>query len=143
MIWCTRYWRWSYLVDHPLGAFTNAISSQAQIASTAFKVTATFIAQLLQSITYLTVAFFISWPLALATIALGIVMLFVLNLLVRLARKSGIRETKRNRQLVVFLTDTLINIKPLRATMRQHSFSNLLEKNHRAAAGYSSPVYQW
>jgi ABC-type bacteriocin/lantibiotic exporter with double-glycine peptidase domain len=97
LIWCTRYWRWSYLADHPLGAFTNAISSQAQTASTAFKVTATFIAQLLQSITYLTVAFFISWPLALATIALGIVMLFAQNLLVWLARKSGIRETKRNR----------------------------------------------
>jgi ATP-binding cassette subfamily C protein len=135
--------RWSYLVDHPLGVFTNAISSQAQMASAAFRVTAIFIAQLLQSITYLTVAFFISWPLALATIALGIIMLLALNLLVRLARKSGIRETKRNRKLVVFLTDTLINIKPLRAMMRQHSFSNLLEKIRRATAGYSCPVYQW
>lgn len=120
--------RWSYLVDHPLGVFTNAISSQAQMASVAFEVTATFIARLLQSLTYLTVAFFISMPLALATVALGLTMVFSLNLLVRLARKAGNRETKRSRELVVFLTDTLINIKPLRAMMRQNSFSNLLVK---------------
>lgn len=63
--------RWSYLVDHPLGLFTNAIAGQVQKASMAFEIAATFFAQVLQSITYLAVAFLVSWPLAVGAIALG------------------------------------------------------------------------
>ena len=124
--------RWSYLVDHPLGLFTNAVAGQVQKASMAFQIAATFFAQMLQSLTYLTVAFFVSWPLALGAIALGLFMIAALHALVRVARKAGTRETKRGRELVVFLTDTLINIKPLRAMMRQDSFGNLLNEKIRA-----------
>ena len=124
--------RWSYLVDHPLGLFTNAIAGQVQKASEAFQMVATFFAQVLQSLTYLTVAFFVSWPLALAAIALGLFMVVALHVLVRIARQAGARETKRSRELVVFLSDTLINIKPLRAMMRQDAFGNLL--NEKIAA---------
>ena len=120
--------RWSYLVDHPLGLFTNAIAGQVQKASMAFEIAATFFAQVLQSITYLAVAFLVSWPLALGAIALGAFMVVALHVLVRIARKAGNRETKRGRELVVFLTDTLINIKPLRAMMRQEAFGNLLNR---------------
>jgi ATP-binding cassette subfamily C protein len=124
--------RWSYLVDHPLGLFTNAVAGQVQKASMGFEVAATFFAQVLQSVTYLTVAVFISWPLTLAAVGVGLFMVVSLHGLVRMTRKAGNRETKRSRELVVFLTDTLISIKPLRAMMRQQAFGNLLDQKNRA-----------
>jgi ATP-binding cassette subfamily C protein len=47
---------------------------------------------------------------------------------VRVARKAGMRLNKYARELSIFLTDTLINIKPLRAMTRQTAFSQLLER---------------
>jgi ATP-binding cassette subfamily C protein len=124
--------RWSYLVDHPLGLFTNAVAGQVQKASMGFEVAAIFFAQILRSLTYLTVAFFISWPLTLAALGVGLFMVVSLYGLVRMTRKAGNRETKRSRELVVFLTDTLISIKPLRAMMRQQAFGNFLDHKIRA-----------
>ncbi len=120
--------KWGYLIHRPIGQFTNAITSQAERASRAYQLVASFFSQLIQAVAYFAVAFVISWPLALTAIGVGAVMVATLHTLVRLARKAGLRETQRYRELTVFLTDTLINIKPLRAMTRHAAFSNFLER---------------
>lgn len=120
--------RWGYLVRNPIGRFTNAVSNQAERASRAYQVAATFFAQLVQSVAYFVIAFVVSWPLALAAIGVGIIMVASLHVLVRISQKAGGRQTRRDRELVVFLTDTLINIKPLRAMTRQAAFNHLLDR---------------
>ncbi len=120
--------RWSYFVHNPIGRITVAVGSQAASASEAYRLTATMIAGTIQSLAFLTVAFFISWPLALAAIAVGLFIVVCLHVLVRIARKTGIRLNQYGRELNVFLTDTLINIKPLRAMTRHSAFSHLLER---------------
>ena len=120
--------RWSYFVHNPIGRITVAVGSQAASASEAYRLTATLIAGTIQSVAFLTVAFFISWPLALAAIAVGLFIVVCLHVLVRIARKTGIRLNQYGRELSIFLTDTLINIKPLRAMTRHSAFSQLLER---------------
>ncbi len=120
--------RWGYLIHHPIGQFTNAISTQAERASRAYRLVATLFSQIIQAIVYFAVAFVISWPLALMAIGVGAVMLLSLHTLVRLARKAGARQTKRTRELIVFLTDTLVNIKTLRAMTRHTAFTKFLER---------------
>ena len=120
--------QWSYLVHHPVGRYANAISGQITRASSAIELVATFLAGIIQSVAYLSVAFFISWPLAVAAISIGLFLAGSLNFLIRIARKSGLRRTQRLREMVVFLTDTLINIKPIRAMSQQAAFSQLLER---------------
>ena len=120
--------RWSYFVHNPIGRITVAVGSQAASASEAYRLTATMIAGTIQSLAFLTVAFFISWPLALAAIAVGLFIVVCLHVLVRIARKTGIRLNQYGRELSIFLTDTLINIKPLRAMTRHSAFSHLLER---------------
>jgi ATP-binding cassette subfamily C protein len=120
--------RWSYFVNNPIGRITVAVGAQAASASEAYRLTATMIAGTIQSLAFLTVAFFISWPLALAAIAVGLFIVVCLHVLVRIARKTGIRLNQYGRELSIFLTDTLINIKPLRAMTRHSAFSHLLER---------------
>ena len=119
--------RWGYFIHKPIGRFTNAFGAKAGKSGKAFQVAATFLALLIQAIAYLCVSFVISWPLALAGISVGLILATSLSFLVRIARKAGIRQTQYGRELSIFLTDTLINIKPIRAMTRQAAFFNLLE----------------
>ncbi len=120
--------RWSYLVHNPIGRITIAVGPQAHSASEAYRLTAALIAGAIQSLAYLIVAFFVSWPLALTAIAIGLFIVACLHVLVRIARKTGTRLNQYGRELNILLTDTLINIKPLRAMTRHSAFSHLLER---------------
>jgi len=118
---------WRYLVHHPVGQFTNAFAQQASNSGKAYQIAATFFTLLIQAVAYLGVSFFISWPLALAAIGVGFILAVSLQFLVRIARKAGMHKTQYTRELSVFLTDTLLNIKPIKAMTRQAAFFNLLE----------------
>ena len=124
--------RWSYLIHNPIGRFTNAIGAQANKASRAYELAATFFAQAIKSIVYLAASFVISWAITLIAIAISLIIVISLHSLVRMARKAGARQTQTMRELVIYLTDTLINIKPLKAMTRQSAFTHLIEKKIRA-----------
>ena len=119
--------RWSYLVQHPVGLIANAIG-QAGASGNAYQLAATFFAQTLHTTVYLAVAFFVSWRLALAAMAIGVLMAAALHFLVRIARKAGWRQTQRTRELVTLLVDSLNNIKPLRAMAKEAEFARFLER---------------
>ena len=119
--------QWRYFVHNPIGRNTVAVG-QAHLASNAYRLTAALIAGTVQSLVYLTVAFFISWPLALVAIAIGLFIVVSLHFLVRITRKTGARLNQYSRELTIFLTDTLINIKPLKAMTRDSAFSDLVER---------------
>jgi ATP-binding cassette subfamily C protein len=119
--------RWSYLVQHPVGQIANAIG-QAGSSGKAYELGATFIAQTVQTVVYLAVAFFVSWRLALAALAIGAVMAWALHFLVGIARKAGRRQTQRTRELVTLLVDSLNSIKPLRAMAKESEFAQFLER---------------
>ncbi|MGH6896879.1 MAG: ABC transporter ATP-binding protein [Geminicoccaceae bacterium] len=118
--------RWDYLVQHRVGRAASAISGESGRAGRAYYLAATFFAQAIQTIGYVVVAFVVSWPLALVAIAVGGLMALLLNSLVGTARKAGARQTQRTKELVVFLVDTLNNVKPLRAMGKEATFRNLL-----------------
>jgi ATP-binding cassette subfamily C protein len=120
--------QWSYFVHNPIGKITVAVGGQAESTSEAYRLVASMFAGAIQSLVYMIVALTVSWPLALAAVAIGIFVVGSLHVLVRVARKAGMRLNKYGRELSIFLTDTLINIKPLRAMTRQTTFSHLLER---------------
>ena len=63
--------RWSYLVRHPVGHMSNAISQAAPGPSQAYQLAATFLAQTVQAASFWVVALVVSWPLALAASGIG------------------------------------------------------------------------
>ncbi|HET6468123.1 MAG TPA: ABC transporter ATP-binding protein [Geminicoccaceae bacterium] len=119
--------RWSFLIHQPMGRITNTVSNDATRSAQAYLLVAELVAQGTQVIVYTLIAFFVSWRLALAAFAFGLVMVGALHFLVRISRRAGWRQTQRTKELLVFLSDTLVNIKPIKAMGRQEAFQNLLE----------------
>ncbi len=119
---------WEYFTRQPVGRIANAVSVDATRAANAYLVAATFLANSMQTAVYALVAFFVSWKLALAALVLGAAISLSLHVLIRVARKAGLRQVQRTSELVTYLSDALGNIKPLKAMAKQAKFSNLFDK---------------
>jgi len=117
--------RWGYFTDQRIGRIANAVSNDATRAGTAYMVAARFIAFGIQGVSYVIVAVFLSWKLALIGLAIGLTIALSLGILIKLSRVTGARQTRRTSDLVTYLSDTLNNIKPLKAMARYDSFSVL------------------
>src|SRR5215813_1600875 len=76
--------RWEYHVHAPLGAFANAVASDASRASTAYLDATSILMLMIQATVYAIVACLVSWQASLLALLAGIVMASVLHRLVRL-----------------------------------------------------------
>src|SRR3546814_8975246 len=88
-------------------------------------IAAVFQANLIQTVIYSLVAALVSWKLALAAVLLGGGIALSLHFLVRVSKKAGRRQTQRTSELVIYLSDALSNIKPLKAMAKAGKFENL------------------
>ena len=120
--------RWSYFVSQPAGSLVNALSTEADRASRVYLGLADLLSSGIQVVVYLALALVVSWEVTLASLLLGVFMLFSLRFLVRIARTEGERQTIVMRSLVNRLQDGLQNIKPLKAMARENSLRPLLER---------------
>jgi ATP-binding cassette subfamily C protein len=118
---------WSYVLRHPLGRFTNAASQQAKSSGDAFQAAALFVSFSVQTAVLVAASVFVSWKLTLGAIALGAFATLSVRRFVRTARRSGRQQTVRTRELVTFFSDTISNIKPLKAMARMEAFAALFE----------------
>ncbi len=120
--------RWRYLVGHPMGRTANALSMDATRASKCYVQVAVFVAQVVRTAIYVGIAFVVSFSFALGAFVTGIAVAGSLHFLVRIARKAGWRQTARTQQLINSLSDTLNNIKPIKAMAREAPFGALMER---------------
>ncbi len=120
--------RWRFLVDQPLGRVANALSNDSTRAGKCYVHTAMFVAQFVKASVFVAIAFIVSFNLAIAGFVAGLAVAGALHFLVRIARKAGWRQTARTQQLISFLSDTLNNIKPIKAMAREAPFGALLER---------------
>ena len=120
--------RWGYFTRQPIGRIANAVSNDATRAGQGYLMAANFQVNLIQTVIYSFVAALISWRLALAALALGGFIALTLNYLVRASKKAGRRQQRRTSELVIYLSDALSNIKPLKAMAKAGKFSNLFDR---------------
>jgi ATP-binding cassette, subfamily C, bacterial len=123
--------KWGYFTRQPIGRFANAMSQEATRAGRAYMLAQMFVASLLETVVSLTVAFLVSWRLALLGLAIGSVILVILGPFVRMAKKAGRRQQTSTQGFVTLLSDALIGIKPLKAMARQEHFLPMLERETR------------
>jgi len=119
--------RWEYHVNAPLGAFTNAVASEASRTSEAYRHATSVVMLVIQTTVYVIVACLVSWKATLGALFTGVVTAALLHHLVRLSRRAGVRQTKLAKSLLSQLTDTLQSVKPLKAMAREHLLEPLLE----------------
>jgi ATP-binding cassette subfamily C protein len=119
--------RWEYYIHQPVGAFANAVASEARQASQAYLRATTILSMMMQAMVYTAIALLVSWRATLASVVVGTVIVGVLARLVRMSRRAGHRQTKVSKSLLGRLTDTLQAVKPLKAMGREGLVSPLLE----------------
>ena len=123
--------RWGYFTQQPLGRIANAVSVDATRAGQAYLMAANLQVNVLQTVIYGAVAALVSWQLALVALAIGGTIAITLHFLVKASKKAGRRQVRRTSELVVYLSDALSNIKPLKAMARSGKFANLFERKIR------------
>ena len=79
-----------------------------------------------------TLAFLVSWKLALLGVAIGGTILLILGPFVKLSKKAGRRQQSSTQGFVTLLSDILIGIKPLKAMARQEHFLPLFARETRS-----------
>ncbi|MCA9472530.1 MAG: ABC transporter ATP-binding protein/permease [Nitrospirales bacterium] len=119
--------KWEYYVRQPAGTLVNAVATEAQRSASAYHFAANVTAVSIQVFVYTCVAFLVSWKVTLTAISASLCLLFVLNKLIRIAKRAGRRQTKLLKSLLSVMTDSLRSVKPLKAMAREALFSSLLE----------------
>lgn len=120
--------RWEYYVRQPVGSFANAFATEASRASEAYLYAVTIIAFSIQTLLYVALALSVSWQATLAAALFGLLIVFGLHRLVRLARRAGARQTALLKGMLSQLTDVLYAVKPLKAMARETQVGPLLER---------------
>ena len=119
--------KWEYYVRQPAGTLVNAVATEAQRAASAYHFAANVTAVSIQVLVYTCVAFLVSWKVTLTAISASLCLLFVLNRLIRMAKRAGRRQTKLLKSLLSVMTESLRSVKPLKAMAREALFHSLLE----------------
>ncbi|MDF1585259.1 ABC transporter ATP-binding protein [Marinimicrococcus flavescens] len=124
--------RYRYLLSMRQGQIANGMAGHAGKAGETYVSVATFIALGVQSLFYVAIAFVVSPAMAVAALVMGALIGGLLHPLVKLARRSGQAMRFRSKELMVFLSDTLGNIKPIKAMARQAPYGDLIERKAKA-----------
>lgn len=123
--------RWEYYLGQPVGSLANAFATEGMRASQAYLCGARMAAFLIQAIVYASIALLVSWKATLISMAVGSVLLYGLNHLIRIARRAGARQTELLQSVLVRLTDNLQSIKPLKAMAREDLADAVVETETR------------
>ncbi|MGB8313690.1 MAG: ABC transporter ATP-binding protein, partial [Aestuariivirga sp.] len=110
--------RWSFYADQSGGRFANAISNDATRAGDAYQSAATFVAGGFQLVAYAAAAVFIDWRIALLGGIAGGLITLVTNILIRISKQAGYKQTDRVSSLTIEMVDMLSNIKALKSMNR-------------------------
>ena len=123
---------WRYLVGRKAGELTNEVINNATRAASAYRQSARLFSYCVQAFFYLCAAFLVSLGLTVTGIIVGVIFYLSFSVVVKWNRQLGARQIKNMSTLSILLSDTLNNIKPIRAMERQkYTVENILEQNRK------------
>ena len=123
--------KWEFYVRQPVGGLANAVGTEAIRASSAYQEGAKAVSFVIQVGVYAGVAFLVDWKATLGVLAVGAIVLYALNRLVRITHQAGQRQTQLMTSLLARLTDSLQSVKPLKAMAREELVGPLLSSDTR------------
>ncbi len=118
--------KWSHYASQPVGRLSNAVSSEANRASSAFLAGGQLAAGAVQVVIYLASAVMVSWLITALALAVGSIMVVALRNTVSHTRAAGREMTETLRALTTRFSDGLQGIKPLKAMAQKDNLLALL-----------------
>jgi len=117
---------WSFFTKQSSGDFTASLLNEIDIAGDGYETMVMILSNAVQMIAYLSVAFFISWEIALIAVITSIFLTILFGKLISISKKLGDEDTILIRKITSQLTDSYRSIKPLKAMAREkHSHAIL------------------
>lgn len=115
---------WVYFNVLSTGNFTVSLVNEVESAADGYETMVLLISHLVQIIAYLSVAFFLSWQIALIAILTSITLTFAFSKLMNANRTLGTIDTELTRKISTKINDSYRSIKSLKAMGREaHSYA--------------------
>ena len=119
--------QWGYFLGHPVGSFANAMTTEAERASTGYVMACRIIAGSIQVAVYIWVALLVSWQVTVAALVVGGLSMFFLGGFITMGRRAGVQQTELLKSVASRMVDGLRGIKPLKAMACEERLEPLLE----------------
>ena len=117
---------WRFFIKQSSGNFTASLLNEIDIAGDGYETMVIILSNTVQIVAYLSVAFYISWQIAVIAIITSIVLAVLFSRLISISKKLGDEDTILVRKITTQLTDSYRSIKPLKAMAREkHSHAIL------------------
>ena len=107
--------RWDFFLSQPTGKISSAFSTESEQSANSYFIICNILAQSIQVVIYITLAFMISWRLSFLVLVMGGVGVAALNIFVKRMHQASVRFVNSFRFVVHKLTDALQGIKPMKA----------------------------
>jgi len=120
--------RWSYFTRQPAGAVANAIAGEAGRAAQSYYNMTLVVASGIAALVNIGVAVAVSWRATLVAVAAALLVLSMLTVFVRIAARAGRKKTDLFKVLLTRLTDALQSIKRIKASGREQTLADFLER---------------
>lgn len=121
--------RWDFLLRQRMGRLSTVLASECSRAGELYVQTGTLLALSIQSLTYIGVALFVSWQVAIGALLLGSLVMVGLRWFVQYARRNAAKAFTVQRRLLSIFLDALRSVKPLKAMGQERIFAILLNRN--------------
>ncbi|MCC6211392.1 MAG: ABC transporter ATP-binding protein [Burkholderiales bacterium] len=121
--------RWEYYLRQPIGALANSVTGEVGRATMAYLHSIKIIALVAQTVVYTGIAMIVSVQATLGALAIGAVVIYLLNRFVHISRRAGVKQSRLARSFLVRLADNMQSIKPLKAMARENLAATLLESD--------------
>ncbi len=118
--------QWRHFVRYPVGRYANAMSVEVARAAESYLAVGMCLTQVIQALLYAGMALILSWRLGLMALGMGVLVVLLLNALVGVMRRAGLRQTQRTQALVSRFSDMLAGIKGLKAMGQRDELGDLL-----------------
>lgn len=123
---------WRHVLQFPSGYIANAVSREAQRSAMTYREFCQVIAEGMQVVVYLALAFVISWQIAVLALVVGLGIMGLLRGHLRKSRNAGHDQTQILKSISARVTDSLPSLKPLKVMGREEYLLPLFENETRA-----------
>jgi ATP-binding cassette subfamily C protein len=120
---------WKHLTHRRTGELSSAIGSEPSRVSFIYVQGCLWVALVLKTLSYVVLAFFLSWQVTIAAVIGGIVSFFALHRFVRTSRDAGRNMTKLQSRFLSRLLSALTGIKAVRAMGAEDKFLPFMESD--------------
>ncbi|MFM9846070.1 MAG: ABC transporter ATP-binding protein [Hyphomicrobiaceae bacterium] len=118
--------RWRFFATRPVGDLANLMTLEVERAGRAYEGVCRALAYAIQATIYLSLAFLVTWQIALAALIGGGMLGLCLRRLICTAQEAGRRQTALSSAIAAELADGLRGIKPLKAMAREAGLAQIL-----------------